>query len=64
MAKDNRVASCVGQKLLTFALARTPNETEIQYVGGLTSGNSDTLANVITAVVTGTPFRVRSGAGL
>jgi len=64
LAKDNRVASCVGQKLLTFALARTPNDTEIQYVGGLTSGNSDTLASVITAVVTGTPFRVRSGAGL
>lgn len=64
LAKDNRVASCVGQKLLTFALTRTPTQTEIQYVGGLTSGNSDTLANVITAVVTGTPFRVRSGAGL
>jgi Protein of unknown function (DUF1585) len=64
LAKDNRVASCVGQKLLTFALARTPTQTEIEYIGGLTAGNSDTLANVISAVVTGTPFRVRSGAGL
>ena len=37
---------------------------KIEYVGGLSSGNGDTLANEITAVVTGTPFRVRSGAGL
>jgi len=64
LAKDNRVASCVAQKLLTFALTRTPNETEIAYSGRRTSGNSGTLANVITAVVTGTPFRMRRGAGL
>jgi hypothetical protein len=64
LAKDNRVASCVGQKLLTFALTRTPTETEIEYIGALASGNSDTLASMITNVVTGTPFRVRSGAGL
>jgi hypothetical protein len=64
LAKDNRVASCIGQKLLTFALTRTPTETEVEYIGGLSKGNSDALANVIGTVVTGTPFRVRSGAGL
>jgi hypothetical protein len=64
LAKDNRVARCIGQKLLTFALTRTPTDTEIQYTGSLTNGNGDTLANVIAAIATGTPFRVRSGAGL
>ena len=64
LAKDNRVASCLAQRLLTFGLTRTLNESEIAYVDGLTSGNSDSVASVITKVVTSTPFRARSGAGL
>jgi hypothetical protein len=61
LAKDNRVASCMAQKLLTFALTRTPNDTEIEYNGGRTSGNSGTLANVIAAVVTGRPSACAAG---
>jgi hypothetical protein len=64
LAKDNRVASCMAQRLLTFGLTRTLNDSELNYVAGLTSGNSDSVAGVITKVVTSTPFRARSGAGL
>jgi hypothetical protein len=64
LAKDNRVASCIAQKLLTFALTRAPTASEIDYVSALTAGNSDALGNVITKVVTGNPFRFRVGAGL
>jgi hypothetical protein len=64
LAKDDRVASCIAQKLLTFALTRSPTTSEINYVSALTAGNSDALGNVITKVVTGNPFRYRVGAGL
>jgi hypothetical protein len=64
LAKDNRVASCMAQRLLTFGLTRALNASEIEYVSGLPSGNSDSVASVITKVVTSTPFRARSGAGL
>jgi hypothetical protein len=64
LAEDNRVASCLAQRLLTFGLTRTLNASEIAYVSGLTAGNTDTVASVITKVVTSTPFRARSGAGL
>lgn len=64
LAADPRVARCLGQKLLTFALTRAPTSTEVDYIGGLTAGNGDSLSNVITKVVTGKPFRVRRGAGL
>jgi Protein of unknown function (DUF1592)/Protein of unknown function (DUF1588)/Protein of unknown function (DUF1595)/Protein of unknown function (DUF1587)/Protein of unknown function (DUF1585) len=64
LAADPRVASCLGQKLLTFALTRAPTPTEVDYTGSLTTGNADSLSNLITKVVTGTPFRVRRGAGL
>ena len=64
LATDDRVASCLAQRLLTFGLTRTLNSSEIDYARGLTSGNSDSVASVITKVVTSTPFRMRSGAGL
>jgi hypothetical protein len=64
LAKDDRVASCMAQRLLTFGLTRKLNASELEYVRGLTSGNSDSVAGVITKVVTSTPFRARSGAGL
>lgn len=64
LAKDARVASCMAQRLLTFGLTRTLTDSEIDYVNGLTAGNSDSVASVITKVVSSTPFRVRSGAGL
>jgi hypothetical protein len=64
LAKDPRVAGCMAQRLLTFGLTRTLNATEIDYISGLTSGNSDSVTSVITKVVTSTPFRARSGAGL
>jgi hypothetical protein len=54
----------MAQRLLTFGLTRTLNATEIDYISGLTSGNSDSVTSVITKVVTSTPFRARSGAGL
>jgi hypothetical protein len=64
LAKDHRVASCMAQRLLTFGLTRALNTTEIDYLSGLTSGNGDSVTSVITKVVTSTPFRARSGAGL
>jgi hypothetical protein len=64
LATDNRVASCMAQRLLTFGLTRPLNDSEIAHVSGLTSGNGDSIADVITKVVTSTPFRARSGAGL
>jgi hypothetical protein len=64
LAKDDRVASCLAQRLLTFGLTRALNDTEIGHISGLTSGNGDSVAGVITKVVTSTPFRARSGAGL
>lgn len=64
LATDNRVASCMAQRLLTFGLTRPLNDTEVVHVSGLTSGNGDSITGVITKVVTSTPFRARSGAGL
>jgi hypothetical protein len=64
LATDNRVASCLAQRLLTFGLTRSLTASEIEHVGGLTSGNTDSVASVISKVVTSTPFRARSGAGL
>ena len=64
LAADPRVASCLGQKLLTFALTRAPTPSEVAYIGSLTTGNGDALSKLITKVITGTPFRVRRGAGL
>jgi len=64
LAKDNRVASCVGQLLLTFALTRAPEDGEVAYTASRLSGNSDTLAKAITEVATGAPFRQRVSAGL
>ena len=64
LSNDDRVASCLGEKMLTFALARHPTDAEVEYMTGRISGNGDTLANIIAKVVTSTPFRVRSGAGL
>jgi hypothetical protein len=64
LAKDNRVASCMAERLLTFGLTRKLNATEIDHVKTLTSDNSDSVASVITKVVTSVPFRAKSGAGL
>lgn len=64
LAKDNRVAGCLAQLLLTFALTRPPGDGEVAYTANRLSGNGDTLANVIAAVATGAPLRQRAGAGL
>jgi hypothetical protein len=64
LSNDDRVASCVGEKLLTFALARHPTDSEVEQMKSRISGNGDSLLNLITKVATSTPFRMRSGAGL
>ncbi|HEY0708597.1 MAG TPA: DUF1592 domain-containing protein [Polyangia bacterium] len=62
IAKDERFEPCISERLLSYATGRNPLISDRPYVQDFVkSGATNGLRDLITAVVTSEPFRMRRG---
>jgi hypothetical protein len=64
LASDQRLEDCASRKLLTYALARAPTQSDEPYLAAIraaSSANGNHLGSLLTAIVESDLFRMRRG---